>query len=148
MAEFLAGIRAVVLEEADVLDARVALEVENALGGEAQELPDLVVAGIPELAVVPGIFDQHFMSAHRTHAVVNAVAAAAGLAFNVVKRRGMHHRARRPARALGIAAMTCVGSGESGQKRQTVSGRGDPPPGSSPVMTQDRVMGSLRSSMY
>src|ERR1039458_2860475 len=49
---------------------------------------------------------------------------------------------------LGTAAMTCVGSEESGQKRQTVSGWGAPSPESSPVITQERVMGSLRSSIY
>ncbi len=62
-----------------------------------RNMADLIVAGIPELAVVPGIFDQDFMSANRIHAVVDAVAAAAGLAFNVIERRGMHHGARRPA---------------------------------------------------
>ena len=87
---------AVILEEADVLDARVALEIQNALGRQAQKLPNLVVAGIPQLPVVPGILDQHFVSAHGTHAVVNAVAAPARLAFNVIERRGMHHRSRRP----------------------------------------------------
>ena len=47
MAEFLAGVFAVVLEQADVLDAGIALEVEDALGGDAQEVCNFVVAGAP-----------------------------------------------------------------------------------------------------
>ena len=73
MAEFLSGAGPVVLVETDVLDARVVLEIHDALGGETQELADLIVAGIPELAVMPGILDQNFMSANRAHAVVNAL---------------------------------------------------------------------------
>ena len=43
--------------------------------------------------------------------------------------------------------MTCAGAEESGQKRQKVSERGPDSATSSPVITQERVMGSLRSSM-
>jgi hypothetical protein len=50
--------------------------------------------------------------------------------------------------ALGVAAMTCGVSAASGQKRQAVSGPDGPSAGSSPVITQERVMGSLRSSMH
>src|ERR1700722_20386146 len=38
------------------------------------------------------------MRADRTHAVVDAIATAPGLAFNMVEREGMHHRPRRPPR--------------------------------------------------
>jgi hypothetical protein len=48
---------------------------------------------------------------------------------------------------FGTDAIICVALGESGQKRQALSGDAALSPGSSPVMTQDRVMGSLRSSM-
>ena len=149
MAEFLAGILAIVFEQADVLDARVALEVENALGGEAKEVRDLIVAGIPQMPVVARIFDQHFMRAHRMHAVINSVAAAARLALDAVERRGMHDaRADHGTPgALGDFAITCSGCAESAQKRQADSGRGPDSAGSSPVMTQERVMGSLRSSI-
>ena len=99
MAEFLAGILAIVLEQADVLDARVTLKVENALGGKAKEVRDLVVAGVPQMAVVVRIFDQHFVRADRVHAVVDAVAAAAGFSFNAVERLGMNHGTRRPGNA-------------------------------------------------
>jgi hypothetical protein len=43
--------------------------------------------------------------------------------------------------------MSCNGVGESGQKRQKVSGRGTLSWPSSPVITHERVIGSLRSSM-
>jgi len=48
----------------------------------------------------------------------------------------------------GTEEMTCVASGESGQKRQAPSERGMLRVDSSPVITQERVMGSLRSSMH
>ena len=91
MAEFLPGAGTEILKEADVLDTRVALEIQDALGGQAQELSNLIVAGIPELPVVPGILHQHFVGADRIHAVVNPVAAPARFAFDVVERRGVHH---------------------------------------------------------
>jgi len=43
--------------------------------------------------------------------------------------------------------MTCKLDGASAQKRQNGSERGEVSGTSSPVMTQERVMGSLRSSM-
>jgi hypothetical protein len=46
---------------------------------------------------------------------------------------------------LGTEEISCVAVGESGQKRQTVSE--GTAAGSSPVMTQERVIGSLRSSI-
>src|ERR1700733_4907645 len=55
MAELLASAGAEILEQANVLYAGVALEVQDALGGQAQELPDLIVTGEPEMAVVAGV---------------------------------------------------------------------------------------------
>ena len=54
------------------------------------------------MAVVVGIFDQHFVRAHRVHAVVNSVAAAAGFAFNAVEGPGMNHGTSRPGNAGGV----------------------------------------------
>ena len=76
MLELLSGAGSVILEDADVLEAPIALQVLNALRGQQQELFDLGVAGVPQLAVMRGIFHQHFVRADRAHAVVNAVAAA------------------------------------------------------------------------
>src|ERR1022692_4136994 len=47
-----------------------------------------------------------------------------------------------------MLATSCSGSGESGQNRQKGSERGALSETSSPVMTQERVIGSLRSSMH
>src|SRR5258708_15677265 len=91
MAELLASVRTVVLEEADILDASIVLEIEDALGGQTQEVSDLVVAGVPKMAVVARILHQHFMRADGMHPVVKTVTAATRLALNVVKRCGMHH---------------------------------------------------------
>jgi hypothetical protein len=43
--------------------------------------------------------------------------------------------------------MTCTEAGESAQNRHKDSERGEASGTSSPVMTHDRVIGSLRSSM-
>ena len=53
-------------------------------------------AGIPQMAVVIGILDQHFVRAYRVHAVVNSVAAAAGFSLNAVEGPGMNHGPSRP----------------------------------------------------
>src|SRR5690242_1835927 len=51
------------------------------------------------MAFVVGILDEHFVRADGVHLVIDAVAAAAGFALDVVKRLGMYYRARRPCRA-------------------------------------------------
>src|ERR1017187_822364 len=102
MAELLAGILAVVLEEADVLDARIALQVEDALGGDAEEVRDFVIAGAPKVSVVVGVFYQHFMRADGVHAVINAVTAAVGFALDAVERSGMDDRTRGPGSARRV----------------------------------------------
>ena len=94
--EFLPGCLAVILENADVLESAIALQILNPLRGQTQELLDLDVTGIPDMAIVAGIFQQNFVSAHRSHAVVESVAAAGRLAFDVVQGLRMDDRARRP----------------------------------------------------
>jgi len=64
MAEFLAGTGAVILVHTDVLDARIALEVQDSFGGETQKLPNFIIACVPQLAVVPGILHQNLMRAN------------------------------------------------------------------------------------
>src|SRR5436305_4411258 len=46
------------------------------------------------------ILQQEFVRTHRTHAIVQSVATAGGFALNVVDRRRMYHRARRPCAAI------------------------------------------------
>ena len=139
----------VILEDADVLEALIALQVLNALRRQPQKLPDLDVARIPELAVVFGIFDQHFMRADRAHAIVQTVPTPRRLTFDPVQRCGMDHCPRRPRRTNEsvMAETTCAGVDESGQNGQGASGAANGSGTSSPVITHDRVMGSLRSSM-
>src|SRR6266446_1194757 len=98
--EFLPGCLAVILENADVLESAVALQILNPQRGQAQELFDFDVGGIPDMAVVAGIFQQNFVSAHRSHAVIESVAAARRLAFDVVQGLWMDQRARRPRAAI------------------------------------------------
>src|SRR6266446_7902881 len=98
--EFLPGCLAVILENADVLESAIALQILNAQRGQTQELFDFDVAGIPDMTVVAGIFQQNFVSAHRSHAVIESVAAAGRLAFDVVQGLWMDQRARRPRAAI------------------------------------------------
>src|SRR5437868_2211563 len=98
--EFLAAEWAMVLKDGDVFESAVALEINDALGGEAQELLDFRVAGIPKIAVVTRIFNQHLMRPYRTHVVVEAVSLAVRVSFDPVNRRGMHHSPGRPRSAI------------------------------------------------
>src|SRR4029077_4098158 len=98
--EFLSRGVAVILENADVLEPAIALQILNPLRGQTQELFDLDVTGIPDVAIVAGIFQQNLVSAHRSHAVVESVAAAGRLTFDVVQGLRMYDRARRPCAAI------------------------------------------------
>jgi hypothetical protein len=55
--ELLAGVLPVIFEETHVLDARITLQIEDALRGKAQELSDLIVTRAPKMAIMPGILD-------------------------------------------------------------------------------------------
>src|SRR6202795_902251 len=98
--EFLSRGLAVILENADVLESAISLQILNPLRGQTQELFDLDVTGIPDMAIVTGILQQNFVSAHRSHAVVESVAAAGRLAFDVVQGLRMNDRARRRRAAI------------------------------------------------
>src|ERR1700687_5512069 len=98
--EFLSGSLAVILENADVLEPAVALQILNPQGGQTEELFDFDVAHIPEMAMVAGIFEQHFVSADRSHAVVEAVGAAGWLALDVGEPMRVDDGARRPRAAI------------------------------------------------
>src|SRR6202163_3008838 len=113
--EFLPGCLAVILENADVLESAIALQILNPLRGQTQELLDLDVTGIPDMAIVAGIFQQNFVSAHRSHAVVESVAAAGRLAFDMVQGLRMDDRARRPRAAIH--------AGQGGDDIRSVGGR-------------------------
>src|SRR4029077_6926320 len=55
MIEFLPCVRAVVLEETQVLDPGIILKVEDALGREAQKQFDFAIRRLPQMALVVGI---------------------------------------------------------------------------------------------
>ena len=98
--ELLSGMAAEILDDADVLEAAILLEVVDTLSAKRQVLLDLAVVGVPQLAVVAGILDDDLVRADRLHGVVQAVARAAGLAFDPVNGMGMDDRARRPRIAI------------------------------------------------
>ncbi len=100
MFEFLSRSLTVVLENTDVLEAAVALQILKPQCSQTKELFNFEVARIPQVAVVAWTLEQNFVSANRPHAVVEAVATAGWLAFNVVQRIRMHDRARRPRAAI------------------------------------------------
>ena len=91
--EFLTGVVTEVLDDADVLEAVIFLKVVDAMGTQRQVLFDLAVIGVPQLAVVTGVLDDDLVRANRLHGVVQAIARAAGFAFDPVDGMGMHHRA-------------------------------------------------------
>src|SRR5258708_1277158 len=100
MVEFLSGPDAMVLENADVLKSAVTLQILNPQRDQAQELLNFDIARVPEMAVMTGIFEQNLVSAHRSHAVVEAVAAASRLALDVIERMRMDYGRRRTWAAL------------------------------------------------
>src|SRR5260370_37448534 len=85
-----------------MVDVGIGREIEEALGGRTEEVSDLVVAGVPKMAVVARILHQHFMRADGMHPVVKPVTAATRLALNVVKRCGMHHGTSGPRSSAGV----------------------------------------------
>ena len=106
MGEFLPGALAVILKDADVFQAGIAFQILNAERGEMQELLDFGVAGIPDMAIVARIFDEDFVGSNRSHAIVEAFAAALGFALDVVESLRMNDGTGRP----GVAIETGDGS--------------------------------------
>ena|SRR3984957_16418158 len=96
MLELLPGAGSMILEDADILEASVALEILNALCGQEQELFEFAVACVPQMPLMRRIFHQNFVRANGAHTVVDAIAAAGSLAFDMVQSAGMHRGTRRP----------------------------------------------------
>src|SRR5437764_3952226 len=91
MVEFLTAERAMVLKDGDVFKSAVALEINDALGGEPEKLLDFRVAGVPKIAVVARIFNQHLVRSYGAHVHVEAVFLAVRFTFASVNRRAMPH---------------------------------------------------------
>src|SRR5271166_4021406 len=100
MVKLLSRHAAEILEDADVLEASVALQVLDALAAESKILLDLAIVGVPQVAVVARIFHDDLMRSDRLHGVVQAVARAARLTIDAVERTWMYHGARRPRAAI------------------------------------------------
>ena len=83
---FLAGQRAVILVDGNVLEPAVALQILDALPPGLHDQHNLIVGQILELAVVFGRLDDDFVRAHRLHLVVNSVGAALGVALHAIER--------------------------------------------------------------
>jgi len=96
MAEFLASMGTEILAQAYIFNSRIMLEVENSFRSKTQKMADLFITGIPEVAIVTRVFDKNFMRSDSSHAVINAISAAAGLALDVIERCRMHYGARGP----------------------------------------------------
>src|SRR5258708_37434995 len=94
MVEFLSGCLPVILENADVLETAVALQILNPLRGQPQELFDLDVTDVPDMAIVAGAFPQELLSAHPSHAVGEPVPATGRAAFLIVQDPPMDRRPR------------------------------------------------------
>jgi hypothetical protein len=57
------------------------------------------------MTIVIRILDEYFMCAYGLHAVIEAIAAASGLAFDMVERSGVDHGTRGPGRAGRIGSV-------------------------------------------
>src|SRR5579884_3762751 len=86
---FLAGQRALILVHADILEARILLEVGDARGPDPEHALDFLVSELGEIPVVPGRFNDDFVGAERAHFVVHAFGLAAKFALDPVNGRGM-----------------------------------------------------------
>src|SRR2546422_8073847 len=100
MLEFLSRAAALILEDADVFETAVALQILNTLRHQAQELFQFGVAGIPQMAIVMGVFEQKLVRTDRSHAVIQTVAPATGFAFDPIDRRRVNDGSRRPWAAI------------------------------------------------
>ena len=100
MVKFLSCGRPVIFEYTDVLEAAVSFQVLHALCSKQKKLLDFAVLRIPQVAIMPGILDQHLMGPDRLHSVVDSVPPSRRLAFDTVEGARMHDRARGPGRTL------------------------------------------------
>ncbi len=96
MLELLPGTAAVVLEDADILEAPVTLQVLNALRRQQQELADFWSLAFQRCPSWRGFSISTSCAPTGTHAIINAVRPAQRVALNVVQGHGMHHGARGP----------------------------------------------------
>ena len=90
--------------DADIAEAGIAFQVLDPLRRQQQKLFDFGIVGLPQLAIVLRVLDQHLVRAEGGHAVIETLAAPVRWDFNVINRPGMHHRPRRPGTAADRGA--------------------------------------------
>src|SRR5258705_11292470 len=100
MLKLLARAPPLILEDADVLEAAVALQILDSLRDQPQKLLNLGIARVPEVSVMVGIFEQQLVRSHRAHAVIDSIPAPRRIALNPVNRRRMNNRTPRPRTAV------------------------------------------------
>ena len=120
MRPLLARQRAAILEDGDVLEARISLQIQDALGIGFEDALDLLVLHAAEPSVVVGRFDDDLVSAHGAHAVVNAFRSARSFALDAIQ--GIEMRDRR---APGEFRRTAAPAAQD--RRLTAPGRAGKP---------------------
>src|SRR5229473_1237296 len=96
MRPLLAGKYAMVLENGDVLEPRVAFQIRNAVGIGREDAFNLFILELCKLPrVVPGL-DDNFMSPDRLHPVEDSLRLPPRIAFDVVQRIEVSHDAHLP----------------------------------------------------
>src|SRR6266568_6110870 len=96
MRPFLAGKYAMVLENGDVLEPRVAFQVRNAVGTGSVKTLNLFILELREPPRVVAGLDDNLMSADRLHAVEDSLRLPPRIAFDVVQRIQVSHDAHLP----------------------------------------------------
>ena len=96
MRPLLAGKYAMVLENGDVLEPRVAFQVRNALGIGREDPLNFFILELRELPRVVRGLDDNLMSADRLHAVEDSLCLPPRIAFDVVQRIQVSHHAHLP----------------------------------------------------
>src|SRR5690348_18002583 len=71
-----------ILEDCDVLETRIAFEVRDTKSTSLKRKADLFVGFVGEPANVVRRVHEHFMSAYRSHAVVNPFRRAQGISLD------------------------------------------------------------------
>jgi hypothetical protein len=97
-----AGSRPDILENVDVLETNVLVEVDDALAVTGEDFRDSTGAEFLQGDISAWRFDDHFVGANATQAVVQADWCGLESAFNAHCRIAVRHDADGPARLVGL----------------------------------------------
>src|SRR5690348_1023466 len=101
MRPLLPGVFSAILEDCDVLETRIAFEVRDTKSTSLKRKADLFVGFVGEPANMVRRVHEHFMSAYRSHAVVNPFRRAQGISFDAIHRTKMREDADLPRSLMG-----------------------------------------------